>query len=643
MGPTPLAVNLITRRDFQGVESEAYYGAATEHGGGEQLNVSTIAGLKRDRGGFVFAYDYTNNHSLTLQQTGLVVSPIFNSGGQTPIATNLSPGAQQHSGFVSGHFLATDWIELYGDGLYSSQKQNSVVNSVIYPGATTVSNSTSDRDITSYNVSGGARISLADSWTLDVSGNAGVQSETDNALNYVDFGSSPYSYFGYIHNRGQLSGVSAVADGPLPSIGNVAPHAAFGVEGRWEKFELNNTATGGVTSSDEFERSRSVRSAFFEVSIPVTPDHPISGLKRLNLSFAGRVDDYSDFGHTFNPQIGLLWDPVENLTLRGAYSTAFRAPSLIDYQNPPTGLLSTFLTGPEHPLLLLNGGNPNIGPEKATIWSSTIDYRLPFVLGTKISLSYFNIDYKDRLTTPAAPTDLLAGIPSIESRFPGLLTQNPTEAQVAQALSTVVPGGPVLNLAGAPWNPASGAAGLLSAYPSLILFNDLYTNIAVEKVQGLDLLLNTTLTTSAGDFEFGVNASYTLDHTRRITSASPPITLINQVGKPVGLRARVTGGWTRGAFNAFAAANYTDSYNNAFSTPLGRIGSWTTVDLTLRVDGDRLFNEGFFRGLSASLSATNLFDRNPPAFLESTQGFRYDAANASAVGRFVSIRLVKTW
>ena len=49
-----------------------------------------------------------------------------------------------------------------------------------------------------------------------------------------------------------------------------------------------------------------------------------------------------------------------------------------------------------------------------------------------------------------------------------------------------------------------------------------------------------------------------------------------------------------------------------------------------------------WRGLSLSLGVRNLLDEAPP-FYDAFQGVGFDAANASPMGRVVSLQLSKTW
>ena len=52
------------------------------------------------------------------------------------------------------------------------------------------------------------------------------------------------------------------------------------------------------------------------------------GIRTLSLSLAARKDHYSDVGSTSNPKVGVTWQPVESLGIRGSYGESFRAPVL---------------------------------------------------------------------------------------------------------------------------------------------------------------------------------------------------------------------------------------------------------------------------------------------------------------------------
>lgn len=70
----------------------------------------------------------------------------------------------------------------------------------------------------------------------------------------------------------------------------------------------------------------SVNEYYIEVNAPLVADAPFA--KSLDLSLASRYSDYSTFGSTTNSKIGLRWQVIDDLTLRGTWAEGFRAPSI---------------------------------------------------------------------------------------------------------------------------------------------------------------------------------------------------------------------------------------------------------------------------------------------------------------------------
>ena len=71
--------------------------------------------------------------------------------------------------------------------------------------------------------------------------------------------------------------------------------------------------------------------------------------KDFNLTAGVRHDRYSDFGTTTNPRFALVWDAAFNLTIKGLFGKAFRAPSFANQANRNNPVTN---------------GNPNIKPER---------------------------------------------------------------------------------------------------------------------------------------------------------------------------------------------------------------------------------------------------------------------------------------
>jgi outer membrane cobalamin receptor len=314
-------VNLVTRRDFEGLESQLYYGYAPD-GGGERLQLSQIVGVDADRGGFVAAYEYAREWPLALADVGLLSLLPNPEIGLTQLTLNAQADNRRHSLYLSGRYDVTERIELYADGLYTDKEFEDFALR-FFEGATENSFTDTVNPGEYLRLSTGARADLDGEWTLDLSGDWSTAENTSRSSVFIDLGFTSITSASEATDKSRLPAVSAVVDGPLPEIGGVRPQAAFGVEWRREEFESD---VNGVPAAD---LARSLRSIFAELSLPLV-ERGQPGLRHLELSLAGRYDDYSDVGGTFNPQAGIIWMLVESLTLHAAISTAFRAPALVE-------------------------------------------------------------------------------------------------------------------------------------------------------------------------------------------------------------------------------------------------------------------------------------------------------------------------
>ncbi|WP_374568736.1 TonB-dependent receptor domain-containing protein [Ideonella sp.] len=119
---------------------------------------------------------------------------------------------------------------------------------------------------------------------------------------------------------GKISGDIAKWD-----AGNVG--LATGFDLRHEKMTITpdeRLATGdivgfGVSQSDA---SRSFGAVFAELSLPL--------MKDLEAQVAGRFDHFPGFPTHFSPKVGLRYQPMPELLLRGTYEGGFRAPNLTE-------------------------------------------------------------------------------------------------------------------------------------------------------------------------------------------------------------------------------------------------------------------------------------------------------------------------
>ena len=108
--------------------------------------------------------------------------------------------------------------------------------------------------------------------------------------------------------------------------------------------ELPGGAQGfpGYSPDNEVDRSRTNYGLYVDAELNVTNNFLLNG--------ALRFEKYSDFGNTFNAKIATRYTFSEALSLRGSYSTGFRAPSLaqIHYNL----IFNNFVAGESLPSLL---------------------------------------------------------------------------------------------------------------------------------------------------------------------------------------------------------------------------------------------------------------------------------------------------
>ena len=128
-------------------------------------------------------------------------------------------------------------------------------------------------------------------------------------------------------NEFTTTSANVIADGPL--FDGPAGAIRLAVGGDFRKEHSNGTNIGDGKES----RGREVAAAFFELAAPILAERQGSNVNRLDLSLAGRYDRYSDAGTTFNPKVGLSWQALRLLGLRGTWGTSFRAPPFF-WSNP---------------------------------------------------------------------------------------------------------------------------------------------------------------------------------------------------------------------------------------------------------------------------------------------------------------------
>lgn len=206
---------------------------------------------------------------------------------------------------------------------------------------------------------------------------------TPVALNIAD----TELFFGRLLVRGELFQLPA---GPV--------RAAIGYEHRYQSLRSTYddfTLRGEfafVARQIPFFGSLRSNTVFTEVRAPITANLEVQG--------ALRYESYANY-NTLDPKIGLIFQPVPELTLRATYGTSFRAAGLI--QTFGSAISSQQITQPGfgtfNPLLLTQP-NPNLRPETADVL--TAGATIAPTRHLRFSVDYWRIDFRDLVVLESA-------------------------------------------------------------------------------------------------------------------------------------------------------------------------------------------------------------------------------------------------
>lgn len=418
-----------------------------------------------------------------------------------------------------------------------------------------------------------------------------------------------------------------VADGSLFRMAGGDVKLAVGADYREEDFARQITRIR--------EAGRKVAAVFSELSVPlVSEDKSRPGLRRLAVSLAGRYEDYDDVGTTADPKVGAVWTPVQGLNVRGTWGTSFKAPSMrdLDDQVPFTQTFPALLDDPASPtgttwVIMQAGNNGALRVETATSWTLGIDFAPPAIPGLALNATYFNIDFKDRITSPSNIFNILVE----EERFSGIIIRNPDPALVNELCNSE------------PFTGIGQDPATCDFLPIEAVIDARVNNAGRTKLDGIDFTAAYGFdTANIGRLDFQLNASYLFKFDEAFSRGSPVVDIVDTVGNVIDLRMRNSLTWsTAGGLSATAFINYADGYTDTASIPQRRISSWTTVDLQLSYDTGNRFG-AWLDDTRFSLSALNVFDEDPP-FVNNLVGVGYDPTNADPLGRFVAFQLTKSW
>ena len=223
------------------------------------------------------------------------------------------------------------------------------------------------------------------------------------------------------------------------------------------------TSTGDTTGNaqEPTDGAYQVKEGYAELSaVPVVGK---GAVQWLELNLAARAFDYTNFGTGLTWKVGGLFRTVAGLSVRGTYSTAFRAPNVGELYSgnsdsfpqvddpcdaQPAGA-NTPITIPDEIQRICTqqgvpvgtsfglaqqrakvGGNPNLQEETANVLTGGVVFEPPMAKGLAFTLDYFNVDISDTIQSLGAGTILANCYNRGDQEACSKVKRNPTTFQI---------------------------------------------------------------------------------------------------------------------------------------------------------------------------------------------------------------------
>ena len=596
-------VNFTLRDDYEGAETRFRYGTATS-GDLDEIQAGQVFGTSWNTGNALISYEYYQRDNLDTNDRD------FARDAEDP--TDLLPRQARHSAFFSGRQGLGGAFELFGDAFFSTRDSDAFGTRT--SGAPIVLTSETDQ----FGASLGSGMELSEHWRGNLVG-AVSRSEVSTGFRTIETSEFTESLGGDLTTWT----VDGKVDGPLLRIAGREIRAAFGGHYRHESILFFDPVTGLATDDN-----RDVYALFGEVNLPLVGEqNQTPGVNRLELTVAARYEHYSDFGSTVDPKVGALWSPIEGLNFRGTWGTSFRAPLLRELDTTSSIGFLVFLPDPASSTgstlaVVGRGGNPDLGPEEATTWTAGFDFELPSAPMLNISVTYFDIDFDDRIQPTFAAFSALT-----DPIFEPLLNFSPDPDLLA--FFADVPQS---------FNFAPG----FEFTDAEVFVDERNRKVAGVRTRGIDFDIRYDLDSEIGAFGFAIGGAYLFEQSEQLLADDISIDVVDTVFNPPELRLRGSASWQYEGFTSSLTLNYVDDYVNDLVDPSEPVDSWTTVDLFIS------YNTGtqgaaWIRNTTFSFSTINVFDEDPPLIEPNFNSINYDATNANPRGRTIAFQVIRRW
>jgi iron complex outermembrane receptor protein len=182
-----------------------------------------------------------------------------------------------------------------------------------------------------------------------------------------------------------------------------ANNAALGIRGV-PPAAANNSVTLQFSKVPDVKGMFDVSEFFAETEVPLLSDRFL--LQQLDFNAATRWANYSGSGGIWAYKFGLVDDVTKELRLRMTYSRDVRAADLDERFDRTGGAASVIDYGtagnPTENITIVQGGNPNVQPEKANTVTAGFVYNPSWLPGADLSVDWLDVSLKDAIQATTA-------------------------------------------------------------------------------------------------------------------------------------------------------------------------------------------------------------------------------------------------
>lgn len=398
-----------------------------------------------------------------------------------------------------------------------------------------------------------------------------------------------------VSNRtSELNVIEGVVTKTIRETENGPVGLALGFQYREETLDASfdaltqNDNFGFLIGDQNYSGTLDVYGLYGELGIPLSPT--------VDLQLALRFEDYGgQIGDTIDPKIALLIRPTDALSLRGSFSTSFRAPSVFQSQGQGTSLNQAVdpVTGGTAFIAVRSVGNPNLEPEESEAYNLGLTWKPAD--GLTIDLDYYNFDFSSVI---------------IPEAFQALINANPVDTRFDPTNSAmVIPGREACTRANTiVCRVADGQAG------TILQVNSNFVNASSVETSGIDFKIEQQIDTdNRGLFVPFIEGTYILEYDLQDPQAGAVDGAgsrnFNNFGTSTPeLRVNAGVAWQKGPHSANVFVRHTDSYTDDQNNV--DIDSHTTLDWQYNIAVSEYFNTD--RQVSFTLGMINAFDQDPP-------------------------------